>query len=183
MLTDEQLVERYRASGRPEHLEELVGRHLRRVRSLMFQMVLHDDDADELTQDAVLRALRGLPRFDGRSSFATWIYRIAMNVARSHLANRGRRRVYHDAGAVDALVSAEPGPARTMLGSELGDEIAVALAELPETLRAAIVLVTLQGFEPKRAAEIEGCATATIYWRLSRARRILHQRLGDYLSS
>ncbi|HQU44525.1 MAG TPA: sigma-70 family RNA polymerase sigma factor [Pirellulales bacterium] len=88
--TDESLLATFRETGDAELLDVLLRRHLPRVRSTIGQLVLNDCDADDLTQEVFLRAVRGLAQFAGRARFSTWLYRVAINLSRSYLARRGR---------------------------------------------------------------------------------------------
>src|SRR5262245_60924976 len=101
--TDEQLLASYRDTRRPEVLDELLRRHVPRVRGMVYQMVLNQADADDLTQEVFLRALRGLGQFNGRACFSTWLYRVAMNTAHSFLARRRSRRCEEEVSEASAV--------------------------------------------------------------------------------
>ena len=178
--TDEAMIAEWRGTGRTNCLDALVTRHLRRVRAIVYQMVLNDSDADDLTQETFLRAFRGLTSFNGTASFSTWLYRIALNVAHTHLKRLGRRG--SSVPLDDAEHPGESAPDRQVLSDELEGAVAAAVADLSPALRAAVVLVTLQGLNVKDAAEIEECTVSTMYWRLHEARRILNQRLQNYVT-
>jgi len=180
--TDEELVAAYRESGRPEVLDGLLRRHTGRVRAMMYQMVLDDADADDLTQEVFLRAVRGLSRFEGRSRFSTWLHRIAMNAAHSFLRQRSRSREVAADGLADRPDGRIPTPDKAAIARELDAEVAAAMAELPPTWRAALVLRVFHGLGVREAARVEGCAASTIYWRVHKARGFLRKRLGDYLA-
>lgn len=178
--TDEALIAEWRRAGHGNCLDALVARHLRRVRAIVYQMVLNDSDADDLTQETFLRAFRGLANFNGTARFSTWLYRIALNVAHTHLkqvSRRGSTLPLHDAAC-----PGEFAPDRQVLSEELQSEVSAAVANLSPALRAAVVLVTLQGLDVKDAAEIEECSVSTMYWRLHEARRILNLRLQNYVT-
>ena len=178
---DEELIAAYRDSLSNEVLDELVRRHVGRVRSLMYQMVLDDGAADDLTQEVFLRVVRHLSAFDGRARFSTWLYRVAMNTCHSYLEREGRSRVeFRD--ELPEQLGATSGPVQVVLDAELQREIEAALAGLSPGLRAAIVLTGIQGLDPKEAARIEGCSIATMYWRIHQARKRLADRLQGYLS-
>ena len=91
--SDKQLIELFRESGRRDAIDELMRRHLGRVRSTVFQMVRSDSDADDLTQEVFLRAVRGVETFDCRAEFSTWLYRVAMNTTYTFLKRRSRSPV------------------------------------------------------------------------------------------
>ena len=90
MRSDEELVASYLAGLGDTHLSELVDRHLGRVRSTVYAMVLDPAAADDLTQEVFCRAIGGLGSFGGRARFSTWLYRITMNTVRGFLARRRR---------------------------------------------------------------------------------------------
>lgn len=180
-LSDERLVAAYRESGDPGLVDELVRRHLPRINALIFQMVLDESVADDLTQESLLRALRGLSSFRGKSTFGTWLFRVAMNTTYSHLKRQKSSPVTYRSNPPDRE-SKQPGPDGAALEAELDSEIKAALAELPDELRAAVVLTSLQGLDAKDAAEIAGCAPGTIYARTHNARKTLRHRLQKWLT-
>jgi len=180
--SDEQLVVSYRESGQVEALEELVDRHLRKTRTMLCQMVLDPSLADDLAQEVFLRVIRGLSNFDGRAKFSTWLYRVAMNTARSFLAGRRRSPVDFCPDLPERAQTRNPQPECAAMEAELKSAIEDAMGELSPRLRGAVVLTSFQGFGIKEAARIEGCATATMYWRIHEARRKLKKRLARYLS-
>lgn len=178
--SDEQLVAAWRQSGDRGPLETLATRHLATVRRMVHSMTLDDGLADDLVQEVFLRAFRGLGSFGGRSSFTTWLYRIAMNITHDTLARRRRSPID---GRVElppaAACLAEPPEAEAERAERHG-EITRAIAELSPKLRAAAVLVMIEGIDPAEAARIEGCSRATIYWRLHEAKKRLAMSLQDH---
>ena len=179
--SDQHLIDQFRATGQIDLLEEVLQRQLRPIRDMVFQMVLNHDAADDVTQDIFLRVVRGIDRFEGRSEFSTWLFRIAMNTVHSYLKNRGLSRVeFCNELPAESTVSrlAPDGP---VLQAELSSEIQAALARLSPQLRAAIVLVCLQGHTAAEAANIEDCSTDTMYWRVHEARRQLKELLAEHL--
>ena len=178
-LADEQLVARSQASGCAESLDELLRRHLRKVRSLVFSMVLNHSRADDLTQEVFLRAIRGLKGFRAEAKFSTWLFRIAWNVLQDERSQR--ETAFDDAKPLGALASSSDSPDRVALQRELDQQIEAGLAGLSPKLRAAIVLTSLQQLSAEEAAKLEGCSTATMYWRIHEARRQLQARLANYL--
>jgi RNA polymerase sigma-70 factor (ECF subfamily) len=144
-------------------------------------MVLDDAVADDLTQETFLRVFRGLSSFGGRSQFATWLHRIAMNVVYSHFDRCGRSPVMFRAEVPDTSVE-ESRPECTAVQNELELDIEAALATLSPRLRAAIVLTCLEGKSSSEAADIEGCSTAAMYGRVHEARKRLTERLARHLT-
>ena len=179
--TDEQLVERCQTSGCAQAANELVRRHLRRVRSVIFPMVLDHSIADDLAQETFLRAWRGLNGFRAEAMFSTWLTRIAWNVVQDEVTRRERSATVV-AESIEIACSVTDRPDKAALHRELDQQITAALASLSAKLRAAIVLTGLQQLSPDEAAELEGCSVATMYWRIHEARRLLEERLAGYLA-
>jgi RNA polymerase sigma-70 factor (ECF subfamily) len=180
--TDEQLVASYRDSGQTEALDELVGRYVGRIRGFAYQMVLDPSAAEDLTQEVFLRLVRGVSTFNGRSTFSIWLYRLAMNTARTFLVSQHRSTVGFPSELPETTQARHPQPECAALEAELEAEVEAALGELSPKLRGAIVLTSLQRLEVKEAARIEGCTKATMYWRIHEARKQLRRRLRKYLS-
>jgi RNA polymerase sigma-70 factor (ECF subfamily) len=178
--TDEQLVDSFQRSGDAGAAEELLRRHLPRVRGVVLPMVLDDSTADDLTQEAFLRAFRGLKGFRRKATFATWLYRLTVNVVYDHFKSKGNTAVEYHPRVPDQETSL-PTPDAAALHIELDTEIESALAELPPKLRGAIVLTCFEQVGVKEAARIEGCTTGTMYWRIHEARKRLRNRLAKYL--
>ena len=182
--SDEQLINSFRQTGETELLDQLVARNISMVRSVVYQMVLDDSLADDLTQEAFLKAIAGLSSFNGQSQFSTWMYRVALNTAHSYLRRQNRSPVEHHHKLPEPKPSkTQIGPEQSALQAELEEEVEMALGSLSPKLRAAIVLTSLQKLDVKRAAKIEGCSTATMYWRVHEARKQLKTRLERYLNS
>ena len=146
---------------------------------MVFPMVLNHAVADDLTQEVFLRAIRGLNGFRAEAKFSTWLFRIAWNVVRDEVS----RRETQDAVITCELEPVTPvgdQPDRIALQRELDQRIAAELAGLTPKLRAALVLTSLQQVSVDEAAELEGCSTSTMYWRIHEARRVLQERLAKY---
>lgn len=179
--SDEELVAHYRDSRAESALEELVTRHVPKVRAMIFQMVLDDNTADDLTQETLLRAIRAIDAFEGRSQFATWLYRIAMNTSHSFLSRQARSPVVYQAELVDQSGGDVP-PDKAAAQSELLAKTETAIAALSPKLRAAIVLTALQGISAREAADIESCNESTMHWPVHQARKQLKHQLREHLS-
>jgi RNA polymerase sigma-70 factor (ECF subfamily) len=139
-------------SGDHDAFLRLVEPHDRGLRALAYRMLGDRDRMDDVLQEAYVRAFRGLPRFRGDSSFATWLYRIAYNVAFEELR---RSRRLHVVGFEDV---GEPPDRRPDPADEvaLRTGLADALAGLAPEDRAAVLLVDAQGFDYRAAGEILG---------------------------
>lgn len=174
---DDDLIESFIRSGELSHIDALVRRHIGRIRAMIFAMVLNNADADDLTQEVFVRAVNGLPAFGNRSSFTTWLYRIAMNTTHTFLNRKKRNPVENREDPPDAAGPVNALPLELLIGRESDSQLTAALNELPPTLRSAITLTCIHGFSVKEAAEAEGCLAATLYWRVHRARKLLRATL------
>jgi RNA polymerase sigma-70 factor (ECF subfamily) len=178
-LSDEQVLDDYSRTGDGKHLSELVSRHVGRVRAMIYPMVLNNADADDLTQEVFLRVMNGISRFKREASFSTWLYRITVNTTHTFLkrAYRNRKRLeFRD--EVPEHADGREGPSGIVQGNETDRMVSLALASLPDHLRMAITLTVINGVSAKEAARAEGCLTATMYWRIHEARRILKSKLN-----
>lgn len=183
---DRALVAEAAAGGR-EAFDELVSRHQARIFNLARALVGDDGEADDLAQETFIRAWRALGRFRGDSAFRTWLYRVAINVIRSHLAARSRRRAVwgwwrHDTpgGMRTALdVADATDMERDAMRRELIDR---ALAALPPDLRMAVTLRDVEGLEYREIADALGVPIGTVMSRISRARARLRPLLAPLLS-
>ena len=178
-LADEHLVREYVESGELRHFDTLVRRHIPKVRAMIYPMVLNDADADELTQEVFCRVIDGIHGFGHRSAFATWLHRITMNTTRNFLKRRTRNPVEHRETPPDSPGARHAHPDERAMAREDDAQLTAALAELSPALRSAIVLTTIHGMSVREAAQAEGCLTATLYWRVHQARKLLRVRLSE----
>lgn len=178
-MSDERLVIRVQQSQCQDSFNELAGRHLRQIRGVIFPMVLDHTVADDLTQEALLRAWRGISGFRAEAKFSTWLTRIAWNVVHDEIARRERTPLIVQS---DESHAATDCPSKELLNRELDEQIQNALADLPPKFRAAIILTGMQQLSPNEAAYLEGCSLSTMYWRIHEARRQLEVRLAKYLN-
>ncbi len=135
-------------------------------------------DADDACQEALIKITRSLPRFDGRSSFATWAYRIATNASLDELRKRKRRPLLLSVD--DDGTQAEPvDPLADRTVSSIDDRLAIdeALAELPDDYRSAVVLRDVIDLDYAEIAEVLGIPVGTVKSRIARGRSILVKRL------
>lgn len=178
-----ELIERARGGDRTA-FGALVRTHQRRLFSVALHVLGDRGEAEDATQETFLRAYRAIDRFDGRSAFYTWLYRICVNVSLNVL--RRRKRV-DAADLSDPRVpepSADPSQGQTdPTGSAdaraLYAGLAKALDALSPSLRTTVVMVLIDGVPQKEAASVLGCSEGTIAWRVHEARRRLREALGD----
>jgi RNA polymerase sigma-70 factor, ECF subfamily len=132
----------------------------------------NDADAADACQEAMIAVVRGLPRFDGRSRFGTWVYRIATNAALDQVRRRGRRPVPVDETAGPAAASASPGgPVDEQVAGRV--DIDAALLRIPAEFRAAVVLRDLCGLDYHEIGEVLGVPPGTVRSRIARGRAAL----------
>jgi RNA polymerase sigma-70 factor (ECF subfamily) len=165
----------------------LVRRHQRRVYAAALHLLGNHSDADDATQEAFVRAYRGLGSFDGRADFFTWLYRIAVNTALNALRSGKRGAALHQrSGAEAAHVGGRPealgqgarNPAQHAQDAGEVARVLGAVAELSPALRVTLVLATIEELPHKRIAEILDIPEGTVAWRVNEARRLLKLRLA-----
>ena len=162
--------------------EALVLRYQARIVNYASAMVHDAGAAEDVAQETFVRAWRGLGRFRSDSTFKTWLYRIATNVARTHLDRRGRRARIADRSLDDEAEPLQagdvPSPAPDAETSLVRREaIDRALSELPDELRQALVLRDVEGLDYKEIAGVTGAPIGTVESRIFRARRRLRTLL------
>ena len=183
---DEHDLIRRAQAGDQEAFMELVVRHADRVYAALRRFGLDADEADEVAQEVFLRAWRGLARFEERSQFSTWLYRIAFNEAQRRLSRRPPPRAESDPDRDDVVLSLpespELGPEAQTLDREFEGALEQALDELPAEWRAAVVLRDIEGLSTRDAAEVVGIREASFKSRLHRGRMQLRALLEPYLA-
>jgi RNA polymerase sigma-70 factor (ECF subfamily) len=185
---DAALVDRARA-GEAAAFEALVKRHQGAAFALAYQMVRHREDAQDIAQEAFVRAFRGLRDFQGQAAFKTWLHRIVVNLALDALRRRVRQPAapYDDArepgdeAREEAGTRPDENPDRALQARETREAIRMALEELPAPQRAALLLREVEGLSYQEIAEVLECALGTVMSRLHYARRRLQERLRPLL--
>lgn len=179
--TDWELVVRFRTGNDPDTLNELVHRYTGRIRAVVFPLLLNDTDADDVTQEALLRVLDSLGTFRGDAAFSTWAYRIAVNTAKNYLKRRNRRwSLLSERSDPETVADAAYlAPARAAETADSDRAISAAMAQLPFAQRTALTLVAIQGLDGREAARAAGCNAATLRWHLHQARKRMRQILEE----
>ncbi len=175
-------------TGNVEAFETLVLRYQRQIVNYATAMIRDVSDAEDVAQDTFIRAYRALNQFRGDSSFKTWLYRIATNVARTHRDRRGRQSrldgpgFHNDTQALQArdIPSSEANVETTVIARDAIDR---ALGVLPDELRVAIVLRDVEGFNYKEIAEVTRSPIGTVESRIFRARRALRPLLRPLVNA
>lgn len=169
---------------------------MRRYNQRLFRIargILRDAaEAEDVVQEAYVRAFEKLDSFNGPDGFAAWLSRIAANEALGRLRRRGRVIALDDhrvdagrpeARGIDAMPSTDLGPERLAASRELREEIERAIDALPDDFRAVFVLRAVEGLSVAETAASLGIVDATVKTRLHRARRLLRRHLADRLDS
>ncbi len=165
-------------------MDELLRRHYDRVHAVCRRIAGGTRDADDAAQEAMIRVVRNLDRFDGRSAFGTWVYRIATNTALDELRKRKRRPQLRSVGDDDFGEQHQVEPvdqiAHRVIDS-VADRITIdaALAELPEEFRAAVVLRDVGDLDYAEIAQVLDLPIGTVKSRIARGRRQLIEKLGN----
>jgi RNA polymerase sigma-70 factor (ECF subfamily) len=183
---DHGLVERAR-SGENAAFRELVERHQRRAFVLALALVRDEQDAREIVQEAFLRVHRGLDRFQGGSSFFTWLYRIVTNLSIDLMRKPSRREVelddrfdLRDDAETPLLARIEgANPDDSLRRREITRRIQEELEALPPYHRGVIVMREVDGMSYEEMAEAMGVSKGTIMSRLFHARQKLQRALSD----
>jgi RNA polymerase sigma-70 factor (ECF subfamily) len=181
---DEELVARV-LSGDQESYAALVSRYSDFVYTIVLRVVGDAEDADDVTQETFVRAYRALGRFRGDSKFSSWLYRIAVNRAITHLKRKRRRALTVDLDAVPhveasaVLERREANPEDIVLDEEFRQRVRKAVAELPPQYRAVVTLFYLEERSYKEVAEILGIPMGTLKTHLHRARGMLRKTLSE----
>jgi RNA polymerase sigma-70 factor (ECF subfamily) len=180
-----ELIDRSR-KGDSEAFGVLVERYQRRVVGVALAVVHNQDDAIELAQETFIRAFENLSKFESRSSFSTWLYRIAANLAIDFWRREGRHVVLHGEDA-DAEISKMPTSQgdsfKEVSRSELSARLRQALEELTPEHRAVILLREVEGMSYDEISDVLQCARGTVMSRLHYARTHLRNILKDVAGS
>ena len=185
--TDKELVSRVKRGDRAA-FDLLFGRYQHKILSLVARHVRDPQEAEDVAQEAFIKAFRALPRFRGESAFYTWLYRIAINTAHNHQMARSRRPpgVDIDVGdaqfmdGADRLIESES-PDAAASRDELAEAIDQAIAALPDDLRSALALREFEGLSYEQIAAIMECPVGTVRSRIFRAREAVDRRIGHLL--
>jgi RNA polymerase sigma-70 factor, ECF subfamily len=174
------LVERARGGDR-EAFEELVRRHADRLYAVVLRFVADGGEAQEVTQEAFLRAWRSIGRFEGRSRFFTWLYRIGINEAKRRA---GRRPPVTLVSLDDEPIPEAPdwsqAPDARLRHADLRRLIEEAIRALPIEYRAPLILRDVEGLTTQEAAEVMDLTEAAFKSRLHRARLAVRRALDEY---
>ncbi len=185
---DLKLVERVK-NGDKKAFDLLVLKYQQKVANIISRYIHDSSEVFDVSQEAFIKAYRALPKFRGDSAFYTWLYRIAINTAKNHLAAKGRRPPADDVEAVTAeqmdsgvRLKEFDTPEHLLLQDEIARTIRDALNELPDDLRTAISLRELEGLSYEEIAQAMDCPIGTVRSRIFRARDAIDKKLRPLLN-
>jgi len=169
--------------------DRLILKYRERLYSVVYNLTSNREDASDLTQDAFIKAFRSINTFKGRSSFFTWIYRIAVNASLSHLKKNRLRRFFsldemdESASSSELLanLAEKHGTEKSTLLHELQEKLNEALQKLSPKHRTVVVLFEIEGLSHQEIAEITKTSVGTVRSRLHYAKQQLQANLSGYL--
>jgi RNA polymerase sigma-70 factor (ECF subfamily) len=162
-----------------ELFEQLLERHYRPAYNVAYRLAGNHADAEDLVQDAMIRAFQSFARYRRDLPFANWLYRIIHNLYIDRLRRRPKARIEsldEDPSATE-IPDAEADPARSVLDRQVDRAIQKALAGVTSEFRMAVILCDIQGFSYEEIAEIMGCSLGTVRSRVHRGRKQLRARM------
>ena len=182
--SDKKLVKRVQ-KGDKGAFDLLVLKYQHKIVNLVMRYVRDPELALDITQEAFIKAYRALPRFRGDSAFYTWMYRIAVNTAKNHLAAQRRRPMDVELDLQDpeqydlhSKLKETDTPEGVTLRNELKETVERAISALPEDLRTAIILRELEGMSYEEIAQTMECPVGTVRSRIFRARDAIAKKIG-----
>ena len=189
--SDLDLVQRVK-NGDKEAFNLLVLKYQRKVGRLVRRLVSNSDEADDVVQDAFIKAYRALPQFRGDSAFYTWLYRIAVNTAKNHLVSRGKRPISlseltsnegdDESFEVPVVTIDNNTPEAELMSRQIAEAVNRAVSALPEELQTALSLREIDGLSYEEIAEAMNCPIGTVRSRIFRARAAVAAELKPLLN-
>lgn len=186
-LLDADLVKRVQ-DGDTAAFDLLVQKYQHKVINLVSRFVSEPAECQDIAQDAFIKAFRAIGSFRGDSQFYTWLYRIAANTAKNHLASRARKSPNYAVDVEDAEhFEGESGlkeyanPENLLLTDEIKATIFRAIENLPDDLKSAITLREIDGLSYEDIAEVMDCPIGTVRSRIFRARDVIDKELRPLL--
>jgi RNA polymerase sigma factor (sigma-70 family) len=165
------------ADGDEDAFRVLVGRVHGHVRRWAGTMAATTQDAEEVTQDVLVRMYRNLAGFRGESRLTTWLYRVTRNAAADHHRAGRRHEASRSLEELNAVPAVDPEPLRRLHAQGLSSQVASAFQSLPDRQKEVLDLVDLQGFKTTEVADMLGLKPVSVRASLFKARRAIRQRL------
>ncbi|MDQ8201666.1 sigma-70 family RNA polymerase sigma factor [Pelagicoccus sp. SDUM812003] len=176
-------------AGDVDAFDDLIVKYRERIYAVIYNLTSNREDASDLAQDTFIKAFQSVGRFKGKSSFFTWLYRIALNTTLTHLRKHKLRRFFsfekmseedHSAGFIDQLKT-DSDSDKSALMNELQEKLNDAFQKLSVKHRTVITLYEIDGLSHKEIAEIVGTSVGTVRSRLHYAKQFLQAELKDYV--
>lgn len=167
--------------GEAAALDRLMGRWQQPLQSYLRRIVGHPEDARDLAQETFVRIYRHRTRFRPEARFSTWLFQIALNLARDHHRQRQRRPSEALAASVQETAEDAPHPRAHAEAADRAVAVRDAIAELPDSLRDPLILAEYQHLSHAEIAQVIGSSPKAVESRLYRARDLLRQRLRRWL--
>jgi len=170
--------------------DQLILKYRERVYAMIYNMTSNREDAADLTQDAFIKAFQSINRFQGESSFFTWLYRIAINSTLTHIRKNKLRSFFsfdkvHEDTAVSSLINQltdKRDVQRDVFVSELQERLNEAMQKLSIPHRTVVTLFEIDGLSHEEIAEIMDCSIGTVRSRLHYAKQLLQSELKSYIN-
>ena len=180
-LTDAELVARS-VGGDVDSFNQLILRWERPIYALAYRVIGREEEARDVSQEAFLRAYRGLPGFKGQAKFSSWLYRITLNLCRDWIRKQRRQPVSQLPEDADIdEIAASTGPVESIedlvARRELTAVVEEAMSRLPEEQRTAIILKEYHGMTFQEIADLQGCPLSTVKTRLYQGLSVLRREL------
>ncbi len=176
--------------GDKKAFDLLVLKYQQKVANLISRYIRDPSDVLDVAQEAFIKAYRALPKFRGDSAFYTWLYRVAINTAKNHLAAQARRPPQDDIEVQTAEQTDMGGrlkefdtPEQLALQDEVARAIKQAVNDLPVELRMAITLRELDGLSYEEIAQAMDCPIGTVRSRIFRAREAIDKKIKSLLGA
>jgi len=187
--SDAHIVARVQA-GEVAAFDRLILKYRERLYSIIYNLTSNREDAADLTQETFIKAFQSINRFKGKSSFFTWIYRIAVNATYTHLRRNRLRRffsfehMHEDLAPAEVLeaITAKTNLSKEGAMKELQERLNEALQTLSLKHRTVVVLFEIEAMSHQEIAEVMNCSVGTVRSRLHYAKQQLQTQLQPYLS-
>lgn len=184
---DALLVQKIQA-GQLDCFDQLVKKYKERLYAIVYNLCANKEDAAEISQDALIKAFRMIQSFKGKSSFFTWLYKIAVNTTYNALRKNRFKRFFslenftinEENPIIDELSSKKQAD-KAILLSELQEKLNESLQKLSTKHRTVVVLFEIEGLSHAEIAQITGTSEGTVRSRLHYAKQELQKYLKDYL--
>ena len=160
---------------------ELVTLHRKKIYDLAYQMSHNHEDAEDIAQEVFIKLWRIIHKFKGKSSFFTWLYRVAVNVCKNYFRRKSSSHTVFQEAIIDKQLAAKNNPVRELISKETRQAIARAIEKLPFKHRMVVILHDIQGLSHKQISEIMGCSCGTVRSRLFYASEKLKGELAEFL--